>query len=208
MQGMDATPHPSASADSRAGASLLLQRTIGYRCAGLPREGPVQWRARRAQRPAVPDQPAEAGLGWRPKTCGRRSTRGASPSPATRSGLINISIGETRHPEVEREILDEVGSYGRQLGHIGDALEVLIDHFDQSALGQPEKDALAILKGELAEIRKVKRRELAASGELTPAGATRPRREAPSGRGWVASAGPGSSGSRAGRPRRRFPRGR
>lgn len=76
-------------------------------------------------------------------------------------GLVNISIGETRHPDVERAILDEVGSYGRQLGHIGDALEVLIDHFDQSALAQPQKDALAILKGELAEIRKVKRRELA-----------------------------------------------
>ena len=41
---------------------------------------------------------------------------------------------------------------------------MLIDHFDQSALGQPEKDALAILKGELAEIRKVKRRGLASDG--------------------------------------------
>lgn len=80
-------------------------------------------------------------------------------------GLINIAIGETRHPEVERQILDEVGSYGRQLGHIGDALEVLIDHFDASGLGQREKDALAILKGELAEIRKIKRRELAAPDE-------------------------------------------
>ena len=67
-------------------------------------------------------------------------------------------------PEVEREILDEVGSYGRQLGHIGDALEVLVGRFDQSALGQPEKDALAILKGELAEIRKVKRRALGRAG--------------------------------------------
>ena len=76
-------------------------------------------------------------------------------------GLINISIGETRHPEVERAILDEVGSYGRQLGHIGDALEVLIAHFDPSALTECEKDALAILKGELAEIRQVMRRTLA-----------------------------------------------
>ena len=76
-------------------------------------------------------------------------------------GLVNIAIGDTRHPEVESAILSEVGSYGRQLGHIGDALEVLIDRFDQSALSQPEKDALAILKGELAEIRTVKRRKLA-----------------------------------------------
>ena len=73
-------------------------------------------------------------------------------------GLVNIAIGETRHPEVERAILSEVGSYGRQLGHIGEAIEVLIDHFDQAGLGQAERDALAILKGELAEIRKVKHR--------------------------------------------------
>lgn len=76
-------------------------------------------------------------------------------------GLFNISIGATRHPDVERSVLEEVGSYGRQLGHIGDALEVLIDHFDQTSLPQPQRDALAILKGELAEIRKVKARELA-----------------------------------------------
>jgi hypothetical protein len=71
-------------------------------------------------------------------------------------GLFNISLGDTRHPEIERKVLREVGSYGRQLGRIGDALEVLIRHFDQSALDQPEKDALAILTGQLAEIRKVK----------------------------------------------------
>lgn len=75
-------------------------------------------------------------------------------------GLINISLGETRHPEVERAVLAEVGSYGRQLGHIGDALDVLIDLVDQSVLEPEQKDALAILKGELAEIRKVKKREL------------------------------------------------
>jgi hypothetical protein len=73
-------------------------------------------------------------------------------------GLINISLGQTSHPDIERKVLDEVGSYGRQLGRIGDALEVLIGHFDQSGLDQPEKDALAILMGQLAEIRKVKQR--------------------------------------------------
>jgi hypothetical protein len=75
-------------------------------------------------------------------------------------GLINISLGDTRHPDVERTLLAEVGSYGRQLGHIGEALEVLIDHFDHNDLSRKERDALAILKGELAEIRTVKAREL------------------------------------------------
>ena len=104
--------------------------------------------------------PGEAGLRLAPDTLWQAINPWSFAFTGDQLGLINISIGETKHPEVEREILDEVGSYGRQLGHLGDALEVLIDHFDQSALGQPEKDALAILKGELAEIRKVKRRAL------------------------------------------------
>ena len=108
--------------------------------------------------------PGEAGLRLAPENLWQAINPWSFAFTGDQLGLINISIGETKHPEVEREILDEVGSYGRQLGHIGDALEVLIDRFDQSALGQPEKDALAILKGELAEIRKVKRRELSRAG--------------------------------------------
>ena len=108
--------------------------------------------------------PAEAGLRLAPDNLWQAINPWSFAFTGDQVGLINISIGETKHPEVERQILDEVGSYGRQLGHIGDALEVLIDHFDQSVLGQPEKDALAILKGELAEIRKVKRRELSKAG--------------------------------------------
>jgi hypothetical protein len=38
------------------------------------------------------------------------------------AGLININLGQSSAPEVEQEILEDVGSYGRQLGRIGDAL--------------------------------------------------------------------------------------
>ncbi|PNU03570.1 hypothetical protein [Novosphingobium guangzhouense] len=74
-------------------------------------------------------------------------------------GLINVNIGATKYPETERAILDEVGSYGRQLGRIGDALEVLIGHFDAQALSEAERDALTILEGDLAKIRRIKARE-------------------------------------------------
>ncbi|WP_374573384.1 hypothetical protein [Phenylobacterium sp.] len=73
-------------------------------------------------------------------------------------GLINIDLGQTPHPEIEQAVLDEVGSYGRQLGRIGDALEVLIDHLKLDGLSEAEADALEILKGQLAEVRQVKRR--------------------------------------------------
>ena len=74
-------------------------------------------------------------------------------------GFVNINLGQTAHPEIEQKLLDEVGSYGRQLGRIGDALEVLIDHAKLKDLSQAEADAIDILKGQLAEVRKVKRRE-------------------------------------------------
>ena len=40
-------------------------------------------------------------------------------------GLINIDLGNTAESDLERKILDWVGSYGRQLGRIGDALEIV-----------------------------------------------------------------------------------
>lgn len=57
-------------------------------------------------------------------------------------GLINIDLGHTPRPEVEHAILDDVGSYGRQLGRIGDALEVLLNHIKLDGLSTAEDDAL------------------------------------------------------------------
>lgn len=84
-------------------------------------------------------------------------------------GLINISLGRTAHPEVERRLLDEVGSYGRQIGHLGDALEVLIRHFDRAGLSEKEQRALDILLGELGQVRNVKARALAEAEEAAGA---------------------------------------
>jgi hypothetical protein len=72
-------------------------------------------------------------------------------------GFVNINLGQTPHPEIEQKVLEDVGSYGRQLGRIGDALEVLIAHAGLKGLSRAETDAIDILKGQLAEIRKVKR---------------------------------------------------
>lgn len=80
-------------------------------------------------------------------------------------GLINVNLGQTPRPDIEQKVLDEVGSYGRQLGRIGDALEVLLDHVKLEGLDKNEADALKILRGQLAEIRKIKRRERAGEGE-------------------------------------------
>ena len=47
--------------------------------------------------------------------------------PGAQFGFFNINLGQTPRPDVEQEILERVGSYGRQLGRIGDALQVLLD---------------------------------------------------------------------------------
>ena len=72
-------------------------------------------------------------------------------------GFINVNLGQTPHPEVEQTILDDVGSYGRQLGRFGDALEVKLNHVKLDGLSQAEKDALTVLKGQLAAVRQVKK---------------------------------------------------
>ncbi len=72
-------------------------------------------------------------------------------------GLVNIDLGLTPQPQTEQAVLDQVGSYGRQLGRIGDALEVLIKHVPLEGLTPAEKDALDALRGQLAEVRQVKR---------------------------------------------------
>lgn len=79
-------------------------------------------------------------------------------------GLVNVNLGQTPRPDIEQKVLDEVGSYGRQLGRIGDALEVLLDHVELGNLTSEESDALKILRGQLAAIRKVKQRERAGEG--------------------------------------------
>jgi hypothetical protein len=78
-------------------------------------------------------------------------------------GLINIDLGGAGDSDLERKILKTVGSYGRQLGRIGDALEVLLKHVKLDDLNPDERDALDVLKGQLAQVRQVKAARRASS---------------------------------------------
>ncbi len=71
---------------------------------------------------------------------------------------ININLGQSSNPRAEEAILDEVGSYGRQLGRIGEALAVLMAHVDTSTLTPQEQDALTALRFQLEAVKKVKER--------------------------------------------------
>jgi hypothetical protein len=72
-------------------------------------------------------------------------------------GLININVGNTPAPEVEAQVLDEVGSYGRQLGRLSEALEVLIGCLDRNTLTPDQQHAVAAFESQLQAVRAVKR---------------------------------------------------
>lgn len=72
-------------------------------------------------------------------------------------GLININLGQSSAPDVEQDVLSDVGSYGKQLGRIGDALIVLLAHFHpRTPLTAQESKAIDELKTMLAKIADVK----------------------------------------------------
>ena len=82
-------------------------------------------------------------------------------SSSDQLGFINIDLGNGDGSK-ERAILNEVGSYGRQLGHLGEALEVVIGVLKQiapeqmAALDQAQKDKLGVALGDIARVRQVK----------------------------------------------------
>ncbi|GAA0839487.1 hypothetical protein [Cupriavidus pauculus] len=76
-------------------------------------------------------------------------------------GVVNINLGRSTNPDMEARILDEVGSYGNQLGKIGDALGVLLAHVDRSKLSESESCKISEFEAQLAEIARVKAKRAA-----------------------------------------------
>lgn len=72
-------------------------------------------------------------------------------------GLININLGQSSEPKVEEEVLSDVGTYGKQLGRIGDVLIVLLAHFHpRQPLSADETKAIEDLKAMLAKVADIK----------------------------------------------------
>ncbi|MEM7598596.1 MAG: hypothetical protein AAF382_12955 [Pseudomonadota bacterium] len=73
-------------------------------------------------------------------------------------GFINIDLGRTEKPELERKILQEVGSYGRQIGRMSEALDVLIDqaNLDRTKLSDAQIAALHEFQEMVQEVKRCK----------------------------------------------------
>lgn len=77
-------------------------------------------------------------------------------------GFININTSGAGDPELERRIVEQVASYGRQLGQVLDALDVLIRRAGSEPRSPEDQLALSKLQGLRSEIVAAKERSAAA----------------------------------------------
>ncbi|MBB4006784.1 hypothetical protein [Allorhizobium taibaishanense] len=70
-----------------------------------------------------------------------------SPTQVGQASLFNfnIDLGPSTNPEVEKDILSGVASYGKQLGRIEDALRLVIDVLEPLVKDQKIADSEAII---------------------------------------------------------------
>jgi hypothetical protein len=76
-------------------------------------------------------------------------------------GLVNINMAAAGDPALERRVVEQVASYGRQLGWVVDALDVLVRDRRDEAPEPGDEDALDQLQTLRAEVEALKRREAA-----------------------------------------------
>jgi hypothetical protein len=73
--------------------------------------------------------------------------------------LFNVNLGASSNPAIEQEVLQSVGSYGRQIGHLAEALELVIDKLkllESKDLSQTDRDTLQVFLGDVSAVRKIK----------------------------------------------------
>jgi hypothetical protein len=71
-------------------------------------------------------------------------------------GFFNVNMGTSSDPQMEQDILDRVGTYGKQLGQIGDALLVLVDHAKSDRFSEAERKMLMKFRLQLEAIKDIK----------------------------------------------------
>jgi hypothetical protein len=73
--------------------------------------------------------------------------------------LFSVNMGASSDSTIEREVLQNVGSYGKQIGHLAEALEVVIKRLkllEAKDLPKEERDVLQVFLGDVAATRGVK----------------------------------------------------
>ena len=79
--------------------------------------------------------------------------------PGWQLSLFSVNLGASSDAEIEKSAIQQVGSYGKQIGHLAEALEVVIKQLkllDSKGLSQDDMDALQVFLGDVAAVRSVK----------------------------------------------------
>ncbi|MBL8329216.1 MAG: hypothetical protein JNJ71_10220 [Rubrivivax sp.] len=74
--------------------------------------------------------------------------------------LFNVNMGTSSNAAIEQQALVKVGSYGKQIGRLAEAVELLIDKLqliENADLTQAEKDTLTVFLADVAAVRKIKK---------------------------------------------------
>jgi hypothetical protein len=74
-------------------------------------------------------------------------------------------LGKSADPLLEQQILDDVGTYGRQIGQLSDGLEQVLVHLQADKWRGKSKEAVDAFRIQLAQVNrpKAKRKALANS---------------------------------------------
>jgi len=80
--------------------------------------------------------------------------------PGWQLSLFSVDLGGSSDPEIEKAAVNNIGSYGKQIGHLAEALEVVINEFGllEKPMAQEKRDALQIFMGDVAAARSLKLR--------------------------------------------------
>jgi hypothetical protein len=92
--------------------------------------------------------------------------------------LFTVNLGQSSDPVFEARVLEQVGSYGRQIGRIGEALAVLLDRVDLSGLSQTEQAAIDDLRRQVGEVAALKASKPDVRPEQNPGTPARSRPDA------------------------------
>lgn len=79
--------------------------------------------------------------------------------PGWSFNLFSVNLGATSNAAVEQEAMQNVGSYGKQIGHLAEALEVVIKRLkllEAADLPQGDRDAIQVFLGDVSAVRKIK----------------------------------------------------
>jgi hypothetical protein len=87
------------------------------------------------------------------------STLNQSILPNWSFNLFSVNLGATSNADVEQDALQNVGSYGKQIGHLAEALEVVVKRLkllEAADLLQTDRDAIQVFLGDVSAVRKIK----------------------------------------------------